>query len=76
MEIMKDIKQAFRKYEVEANSVEDFLQRYTKRDRHEARGKEYVQARIQSHTEDLKKFGYTIITHHDSVTGDTVAYFA
>ena len=72
----KDLKEVFRKYEVKADSVEDFLKRYTKPDRHELRGEEYVQARIQSHKEDLQKYGYTFITHHDSITGQTVSYYA
>jgi hypothetical protein len=72
METCKDL---FKKYEVEANSVEDFLKKYTKRDRHEGRGKEYIEARIKSHTEDLLKYGYTIISHHDSITGDVVSYY-
>lgn len=65
----------FKKYKVEAANLEDFLKKYTKHDRHEARGKEYVEARIKSHKEDLERYGYTIITHHDSVTGQTVSYY-
>ena len=72
---MKDMKALFRKYEVQASTVEDFLQRFTKRDRHEGRGPDYVAARIASHKEELKKYGYTFITHHSSVTGETVAYY-
>jgi hypothetical protein len=67
--------ETFKKYEVKANSLEEFLKKYTKHDRHEGRGQEYVKARIQSHKEDLEKFGYTLITHHDSITGQTVSYY-
>jgi hypothetical protein len=72
---MKDMKEAFSKYQVEASSIEDFLQRYTKPSRNEQRPTDYQEARIKSHTEDLKKYGYTIITHHDSITGECVSYY-
>lgn len=67
--------EAFKKYQVEAVSLENFLEQYTKRDRHSARGKEYAQTRIESHQKDLEKYGFTFITHHDSVTGEIVAYY-
>ena len=65
----------FKKYAVEANSIEDFLERYTKPSRHWERGAEYVAARIKSHQEDIEKEGFTFITHHDSKSGETVAYY-
>lgn len=67
--------EAFKKYKVEADSLEDFLKRYTKHAHHEARGKEYVEARIKSHQEDLDKYGFTFITHHSSVIGEHVSYY-
>jgi hypothetical protein len=39
----------FKKYAVEAGSLEDFLERYTKPSRHLERGAEYVKVRIASH---------------------------
>jgi transposase len=72
---MKDMKEAFKKYKVEANSIEDFLKRYTKPSRNEQRPIDYQEARIKSHTEDLQKYGYTFITHHDSITGECVSYY-
>jgi flagellum-specific peptidoglycan hydrolase FlgJ len=72
---MKDIKETFRKYEVKAESIEDFLKRYTKPSRNEQRPEYYQTVRIKSHTEDLKKYGYTFITHHDSITGECVSYY-
>lgn len=65
----------FKEYEVSANSLEDFLQKYTKHRQHEGRGAEYVKNRIESHAQDMKKFGFTFITHHDSVTGEIVSYY-
>lgn len=65
----------FKKYEVQADSLGDFLKRYTKRDRHEARGAEYVKFRIESHIKELNNNGYTFITRHDSVTSEIVSYY-
>lgn len=65
----------YKQYKVEANSIEDFLKRYTKHNRHEGRGKEYVECRIKSHEEDLEKYGFTFITHHDSITGECVSFY-
>jgi len=70
-----NFKEEYRKYEVKANSVEDFLIRYTKPSRNEGRPKDYLEARIKSHTEDLEKYGFTFITHHDSITGQCVSYY-
>lgn len=72
---MKSLSEAFRKYVVPAASVEDFRQRYTKPDRYTQRGPEYVAAVLQSARQELEKNGYTIISHHDSITGEVVAYY-
>jgi hypothetical protein len=65
----------FKKYEVQADSIEDFLSKYTKFSRHRGRGQEYVEARIKSHTEDFNEYGFTFLTQHDSVTGEHVSYY-
>lgn len=65
----------YKQYKVNADSIEDFLKIYTKYDKHEGRGKDYVKCRIESHKEDLKKYGFTFIIHHDSITGETVAFY-
>lgn len=67
--------EVFKKYAVSANSLEDFLEKYTKHDRHAGRGEDYVFIRIKSHQEDIDKYGFTFITHHDSKTGETVSYY-
>jgi hypothetical protein len=72
---MKPYNYSFKKYQVEAESLSDFLERYTKPSRHSERGEEYVKARIASHQEDIDKYGFTFITHHDSKSGETVAYY-
>ena len=60
---------------VECDTLEHFLDRYYKPDRYHGRGKEYAAAILESHREDLKKYGYDIIAKHDSVTGSVVAWF-
>ena len=75
MENMVSSYDAFKKYSVHAESLEDFLEKYTKHERHAGRGPEYVAVRIKSHQEDIDKYGFTFITHHDSKTGETVAYY-
>jgi hypothetical protein len=67
--------EAFKKYEVKAESIEDFLKRYTKHDRHFGRGNEYAAARIKSYTEDFNKQGFCFMSRHESVTGQCVAYY-
>lgn len=72
---MTDIKELFRDCQVDAESVEDFCNRYHKRESYHERGKEYMKYDIADHKTELESSGYTIITHHESVTGKTVAYF-
>lgn len=55
--------------------VEDFRRRYTKPDRFAQRGPEYQAAVLQAARDDLAQFGYTIISRHDSVTGEVLAYY-
>lgn len=72
---MKNLYDSFKKYRVPSSSVEDFRQRYTKPDRYSQRGPEYVAAVLQSAREDLEKYGFSIISSHDSITGEVVAYY-
>lgn len=67
--------ESFKKYRVEADSIEDFLKKYTKHNKYEEPIKGYVECRIKSFYEEFKKHGFCFITHHDSVTGEIVAYF-
>lgn len=67
----------FKKYRVvDVNSLEDFCAKYYKHDRFAGRGKEYVDAILEGNRKFLKEDGYTIISHHDSVTGRVVSYYA
>lgn len=70
-----DIYEKMKKYQVQAESVEDFLQRYTKSARYQQRGPEYVAAVIQTSCEKMEKYRFTFISHHSSITGDVVAYY-
>ncbi len=72
---MINLYEHFKQYKVEADSVEDYLKKYTKQHQHEGRGAEYVACRIESHKAELNKYGFCFITHHDSVTGEIVAYY-
>lgn len=68
--------ESFRKYQVnDVSSVEEFLKKYTKHDRHEGRGKEYVESRINSYTEEFEKDGFTFMSHHESITGQVVSFY-
>lgn len=73
---MKSLYETFKRYQVSAASVEEFRQRYTKPDRYARRSPEYVAVVLQSAHEALEKYGYTIISRHDSITGEVVAYYA
>lgn len=66
----------FKKYQVtDVKSVEEFHNKYHKHDRYLGRGQDYAQCVINSSIEELKKYGFTIITHHDSNTGECVSYY-
>jgi len=70
-----ELGQLFRKDAVKAKSVSDFLDRYYKPDRYKGRGAEYAAALLASYREDVARDGWVIISHHDSRTGEVVAYF-
>ena len=65
----------FKKYEVRADSIEDFCNRYHRRGAFHDRGEDYMQSDIESHIEDFEKYGYTIIPQGSSTTGDVVSYY-
>ena len=60
----------------DCTSVEEFIRKYYKRlDRDLAAwGKDHMKEKIASREEDVKRFGSTEISRHDSTTGYTVAY--
>lgn len=70
-----DLYEHMKQYQVQASTLEEFLEAYTKRHQHSGRGAEYVKTRIQSHQADINKYGYTFITHHDSNTGTIASWY-
>ena len=52
---------------VEATSVEDYLNRYYKKDR-------MTPTLLASYEQDFKEFGYVCTSHHDNVTGEFIAW--
>ncbi|MBN9301638.1 MULTISPECIES: hypothetical protein [Dysgonomonas] len=68
----------FEKYIVsDCTNLEDFACRYRKPDRYKLRDSYlpgYSDAVLESHREDLRKYGITWISRHESVTGKVVAF--
>lgn len=54
---MKDLYNIFKKYEVKADSVKDFLMRYYKKDRYQG----HEEGLLKSYEEEFQKYGYTFI---------------
>ena len=78
---MANTKELFRKYRVEADSLDDFLDTFYRHDRYEGRdgkvwGDDYSQSIKDSCELDLEQHGYCLISRHDSRTGDIVAFYA
>ena len=67
--------EAFKKYAMPAESVEDFCLKYHRRSAYHDRGAEYMEADLQSHKEEFERYGYTIIPKGSSTTGEVVAYY-
>ena len=65
----------FKDCKVKAESVADFLDRFYRPDRYRGRGEEYAAVLLASHIRDFEANGYDIISRHDSVTGQVVAFF-
>jgi hypothetical protein len=58
----------FRKYQVQADSVADFLNRYYRPDR-------MTPTLIEVYQKEVDRNGYTFISHHDSITGRIVSFY-
>ena len=67
--------EAFKKYAVKADSLQDFCDRYHRHGAYHDRGEEYMKADYEDHKKELERDGFTIIPRHDSVTGEVVAYY-
>lgn len=64
--IKRPLYDLFKKYEVQANNLRDFCDKYHKY--------EYSEEDYEAHKRELET-GFTIISHHDSKTGETVSYY-
>lgn len=60
----------------DCQSVEEFIRKYYKRLQRDldAWGPKHMQEKINSREADIAADGYTLISHHDSMTGFSVAY--
>jgi hypothetical protein len=66
----------FRKYAVDdVTTVTEFLDKYYKRSRYTDWGEEYAAVLLAHHQADFDRDGFDIISHHDSKTGETVAFY-
>jgi hypothetical protein len=73
---MSNLYEIYKEYQAkDVKTIEEFLKKYGKYDRYEGRGKEYMDCCIKSHKEDLNKYGYTIISRHDGVTGKAISFY-
>jgi hypothetical protein len=54
--------------------LDEWLTRHYRHDRLGGRGEEYEAIVRKSHRDNLDRDGYTLISHHESVTGEAVWY--
>jgi hypothetical protein len=72
----KKIYFSFQRYEVtDVSTVNEFFLKYMKKDRYAGYGEEYTTAHCQWAEEQLREFGYVIISHHSSITGEIVSFY-
>lgn len=64
-----------KKYEVKADSLKEFCEKYHRRGAYHERGEEYMEYDYEDHMKDMEKDGYTIIPQGSSTTGDIVSYY-
>ena len=53
-----------------------FIFKYRKAERFTQRGKDYVNAIMKTHNQELKDQGYTTISNYDSVTGKFISFIS
>ena len=58
----------------DCQTVEEFAHKYRKAERFTGRGKDYAQSVLSTHCKELEEYGYTLISPHDNVTGQTVTF--
>lgn len=64
----------YKKYSVQADSVDDFLKRYTNYNNF---GQEVAphKARAEACQEEIEKYGFCYLTKYMSITGQPVTYY-
>jgi phage terminase small subunit len=73
---MSNLFEKMKEYQVtDVNTIEEFCNRYYKYNSFKGRGKEHMEYVIKSDYEEIKRFGYCMITHHDSITGEIVTFY-
>lgn len=61
--------------EVEAESVEDYLNRHYRPERFRGRGEEYATRLIASYQRELEQYGYCLTSHHDTIYGRAIVWY-
>lgn len=59
---------------VECNNIKEFAYTYRKAERFLQLGREYVSQIMGRHLIELADYGYTLISKHESTTGNCIAY--
>lgn len=59
----------------DVETVREFVEKYYKNSRLRGRGDNYAESIIVSHEKRFADYGYDIISHHESVTGEIVSFF-
>lgn len=65
----------FKRYAVQADNVEDFLNRYSKPEFFQEKDEQIKKRMIQIENACMNKFGFCMISQFDSITGKTVAFY-
>lgn len=60
--------------EVQADSVEEYLDRHYKPECFRRRGAEYAAALIASYAREYAERGYCYTSHHDSICGESIVW--
>lgn len=70
------MKDSFRKDAVtDVQTVQEFADRYYRPERYTGRGADYAALCVKSLVEMVQKHGYCWLSHHESRTGNVVAFF-
>ena len=65
---MVNLYESFKKYQVEAESVADFIARYYRPER-------ITDTLVESNEAHVKEYGFTFISNYDSINGSVASYY-